>query len=370
MKSLWGAGFLAMSVVVLISGCTTSEGQTVMKNPAQAAPTSSAAPASSEPLACDDLADSAQVEQALQSPANPAAFPQVWLAKRGYAELTAYAVDAAGGITCAWVSDDDGPDSPWLQVAVLPDAPAAISPFLYGDGPTDETRTIGGRVVTAGCGDPGCGVIAIVNDTWVDIRLNIPGLGTTGTQLGSIDTIFANASPAISAVFTVIDRATPGQLAWPTTSTLTQDEQASLTTGTASCESYLPAARLGAVIGDPTVQWESWEEPAVLAGISDLASTRAGIVKCMATGTSLVLMDLAPGNAWIAGDIGTNPRESVTFEKILLPGQIDTEGTFSDCANRADGTCTAIFSIGSATIEVSGADRSLAVAEAITARAR
>ena len=370
MKSLWGAGFLAMSVVVLISGCTTSEGQTVQKDPVQAAPTSSAAPASSEPLACGDLADLAQVDQALQSPTRPASFPQVWLAKRGYSELTTYAVDAAGGITCAWVPEDDRPDSPWLQVAVLPHAPAAISPFLYGDGPTDETRTIGGRVVTAGCGTPGCGVIAIVNGTWIDIRLNIPGLGTTGTPLGSIDTIFANALPAMSAVFAAIDSATPGQLAWPTTSTFTQDKQASLTTGIELCESFLPAARLGAVIGDPTVQWKAWEEPAVLAGISDLASTRAGIVKCMAMGTYSVEMDLAPGNAWIAGDIGTNPRESVTFERTLLPGQIDTEGTFSDCADRTNRPCTAVFSIGSTTVEVSGADRSLAVAEAITARAR
>ena len=369
MKSLWGAGFLAMSVIVLISGCTASEGQIVVKTPALTAPTSSEAP-SSEPLTCDNLADSALVDQALQSPARSASFPKVWLAKRGYAELPAYAVDAAGGITCAWVSDDDEPDSPWIQVAVLPDAPAAISPFLFGDGPTDETRTIGGRVVTAGCGDPGCGVIAIVNDTWVDIRLNFPGLGTTGTPLGSTDTIFANASPAMSAVFAAIENATAAQLTWPTTSTLTQNEQASLAAGAAVCESYLPSARLGAVLRDPTVQWESWEEPAVLAGITDLASTRAGIVKCMATGTSFVQMDIAPGNAWIAGDIGTNPRESVTFERTLLPGQIDTEGTFSDCANPTFGTCTAVFSIGSATIEVSGTDRSLAVAEGITARAR
>jgi len=341
-----------------------------VKDSASPAPTSSAAPASSEPLTCDDLADSPLVDQALQSSARSESFPQVWLAKRGYAELNAYAVDAAGGVTCAWVSAEDGPDSPWLQVAVLPDAPVAISPYLFGDGPTDETRTIGGRVVTAGCGDPGCGVIAIVNDTWVDIRLNIPGLGTTGTPLGSIDTIFTNASPAISAVFAAIETATPGQLTWPATSTLTQDERASLTAGTAACESYLPAARLGAIIGDATVQWESWEEPDVLAGISDLASARAGIVKCMATGVDFVHMDIAPGNAWIASDIGTNPRERVAFEKTLLPGQIDTEGTFSDCSSPTNGTCTVILSIGASTIQVTSAGRSLAVAEAITARAR
>ncbi|KFF58850.1 hypothetical protein JF66_15465 [Cryobacterium sp. MLB-32] len=125
-------------------------------------------------------------------------------------------------------------------------------------------------------------------------------------------------------------------------------------------------------LDDPSLVWEAWEEPSVFFGITDLAARRAGIVKCMAPGATWgsVYMDIAPGNAWIAADIGTNSRESLAFTRSLLPGQISTEDTFTDCADTGDAPCTAVFSLGSAVIEVTGSAESLAVAEAVTALAR
>jgi hypothetical protein len=371
-------GYAALAVVLLTSGCTpagpaatppagsASDASASASPTIPASPTATASPAS--PLACTDLAGSAAVDTALQATAVAIPFPRAWLAEVGYNELDSYAVTATGGLACAWTTATA--DSPWLQVLVMPDAPATISPYLYGDAPTSDTRTFGGRTVTASCGDPGCGLTTLVDGTWVDIRLNIPGIGTTGGVLGPVETIWANASPIIESVFAAIDGATPGQLAWPPTSTLSAEQQAARATGAAACEAYLPGARLAPLLGETTATWQAADYPAAVQGIMDVAATRAGFVSCYVTEAPSVRLDLAPGNAWIAADIGTNPRQYGAFVRSPLPGQIDTEDTYSDCVDPVNTTCTAVLALGADGVEVSGTAASLTIAEAITARAR
>jgi len=370
----WGPGIVGVfgvASLIALSGCASAGDAPVAQPPGTSSPSATAATASGTvPLTCDAIVDPALVDQALQSASAPANFQHLWLVKRGYDEVRSYAVEAAGGLSCAWTASPDSADAPWLQVSVLPDSPASVSPYLFGDAPTDQTRRFGTRTVTAACGDPGCGAMAVVNGRWVDIRLNIPGLGTTGTPLGSIDTIFDQASPALAAIFDTLASATPAQVAWPTTSTLNAVEQEGRMTGDALCVASLRASDLGVALGDPTVSWQLATTPPALRGISDLALDRMGAVQCQASGPHYVQMTIAPGNAWIAGDIGTNPRARRVFEKTRLIGQVEPEATFSDCAPGDPSDCTAILSLGTGAVSVTGSGGSRAIAEAITSYAR
>lgn len=369
MNRHWGLAMTAAIVLVTVSACAAEVPETAV-SPAPPASAQTEEPAADSPFTCADLVSAENADLALASPSAPADVT----ALLSYPDPDDFAVEAAGGIRCAWLADGSqgnytkisgGPGVPWLDVQVLPGAADRWTSYTGGDmAGTQEKTPFAGFDGAHSCGDPGCRVSAPIGAAWVTIMVNDPGLGVGDGLVGaSTDEVLEKLTPATAALFQAIADATPAQLAWPATPGRAASPNVEI------CQSFLPADTLAQAVGADSVG-EYSSTSGRIGAFGEAAIDSAGFVECTAefgSGQSdgfVLALDNAAILERIASHLGPdNPLHADTVE-----GQVDGETAVSTCDDTRL-NCLLWFSLGTDAIFVNSLN-SKAIAEAIIARAR
>lgn len=373
------AALAAIGVLfVSVAGCTGSASAAPSSARAALSSVTSVQPSAARastadrraPLTCLDLVSRAKIAAALHGPhfTGRTVTPTTTAAGLITGEK---AIQGAGGLSCSWTVDTSSTSTrkAVFTASVLPGAAKEWSALLFGDGPSSSRRTFAGVSAAAACGDPGCAASAVVGAAWVRVDLTVQGLGEGRSVFAneSERTIFANAGPAIAAVFSGVQHATPAQLRFP--------NHLAATRSVPRCTAFLGTAALARAMKVRSASYIRTPQPTGASdSIAGAAQHRIGTAVCFASGAGsnpdgIASITIAPRQAWAVGALVKNPDYRGAFTATTLPGQTGAERALTDC-HGAGTPCTTVFALGSTAIQVDDTRRSTAIAEAILAQAR
>jgi len=341
------AGILlaAIAVATVLAGCTAAT-TTGSPKPSKSSPAPSA-----QALGCADLASGADLAAALGGTATPADPTTVALASS--TDVTyATAVAAAGGLQCAWLGPAQDGFTPTLTVELLPDPQKQWTAMLFGDGPSNETRTFGSHTVTAASGDPGYGASGRVGGTWAFIVRTFPPTGTPDPQaFDKLDPAFTSVLDAAAAKGSRLSLSEPS-------------------TGAGGCDQLLSVDRMSTALGGPAT-YQVVDVPAADRGIGEVAQARVSDIRCFGMGATQGLeFAVAHGGAPLLTKVrnGFDTVDLGAFTPTTLTGLAAGDWAIALPCGVRPGVCEVIFTHNGDVIQVTQAPDPIAVAEAIIAQ--